>query len=242
MSNDPRALTRDQLSKIALNPRALIALEQLISRVNTDIPSDILTALLDSSSINSRISSLEKRLGELQIINNINHEFDDILRSIGILFPRNAVETPRNYLNAIDDTVSITLPTTPTLFKPTLTVLAQTGVTYDQSSGVFEYTLNKECETVFQFNTEPSSANKHFYFYEEISFDRGSTWSINKFTGQDFLLTNTTKQTLKIVMNHKRLCKRMYAWGEATIYLKTYDVPGTTVGTVVTPAFLINVG
>lgn len=138
-----------------------------------------------------------------------------------------------------DTSASITLPTTPTVFKPA-TVASNNGFSYDSSTGVLTVNESGSYSVMIQFNAQPSASNKNIYFYAEDSTDGGSTWTITRYSGRQLELINAVETQVQI--NAARYYAtgtklRFYIWGDSTVTLKTTDLPGTTAGTVTKPAY-----
>ena len=140
-------------------------------------------------------------------------------------------------LEVRDTSASLTLPTTPTVFKPT-TAVTQQGLTYDSSTGVISINTTGSYAITILFNAEPSASNKKIYFYVEEN--TGSGWVIGRYTARELQLQNATQTQLTISAARWWSFNtqiRFYVWGDATVYLKTADLPGTTPGTVTLPAY-----
>lgn len=139
-------------------------------------------------------------------------------------------------LELLDDTATVTLPTTPTVFKiPTTTY--NDGFTYAPSTGVITFNTTGTYTLSLLLNCEPSAANKNVYFYAEL--DTGSGWSIRRYSARQLKLVNAAQTQMLIASSNYFATGtklRIYLWGDATVYLKTTDLPGTTAGTVTIPA------
>lgn len=134
---------------------------------------------------------------------------------------------------------SYALPTTPTVFTQP-SVITEQGISYDNATGVLTINTSGSFTLSHTFNCEPSAANKNVYFYVEESTDGGATWVIGRYTARELKLTNATETQLIIVGSRYYAMGtkiRYYLWGDATVTLKTTDVPGTTPGTVTIPAY-----
>ena len=134
---------------------------------------------------------------------------------------------------------SYTLPTTPAVFTQP-TAITQQGISYDAGTGVLTFNVSGSYTLSHTLNCEPSAANKNVYFYVEESTDGGSTWVIAQYSARELKLPNATQTQLIIVgaRYYEIGTKiRYYLWGDATVYLKTADLPGTTPGTVTLPAY-----
>ena len=134
---------------------------------------------------------------------------------------------------------STTLPTTPTVFTAP-SVITQQGMSYDNATGVLTINTSGSFTLSHTFNCEPSASNKNVYFYVEESTDGGSTWVIARYSARELKLPNATQTQLIIVGSRYYATGtkiRYYLWGDATVYLKTADLAGTTPGTVTLPAY-----
>ena len=134
---------------------------------------------------------------------------------------------------------STVLPTTPTVFTAP-SVVTQQGISYDNATGVLTINTSGSFSLSHTFNCSPSAANKKVYFYVEESTDGGTTWVKSQYSARQLELINGTETQLVIVgaryyaMGTKI---RYYLWGDATVTLKTTNLPGTTPGTVTLPAY-----
>ena len=134
---------------------------------------------------------------------------------------------------------STALPTTPTVFTAP-SVITQQGISYDNATGVLTINTSGSFTLSHTLNCSPSAANKNVYFYVEESTDGGSTWVIGQYTARELKLPNATETQLIIVGSRFYAVGtkiRYYLWGDATVTLKTTDLPGTTPGTVTLPAY-----
>jgi len=134
---------------------------------------------------------------------------------------------------------STALPTTPTIFTSP-SVITQQGMSYDNATGVLTINVSGSYALSHTFNCSPSAANKKVYFYVEESTDGGSTWVIAQYTARQLELINGTETQLIIVGSRYYAMGtkiRYYLWGDATVTLKTTNLPGTTPGTVTLPAY-----
>ena len=140
-------------------------------------------------------------------------------------------------LEVRDTTASITLPTTPTVFVAS-TAVTQQGVSYSTTTGITTINTTGSYAITILFNAEPSAANKNIYFYVEEN--TGSGWVIGRYTARQLHLPNATQTQLTISAArwwNAGTQIRYYVWGDATVYLKTADLAGTTPGTVTLPAY-----
>lgn len=85
-------------------------------------------------------------------------------------------------------------------------------------------------------------SNKNIYFYVEEW--NGASWNIGRYTARQIRLVNNTEDQVQITAARyfKTGSKlRCYIWADATVELRSTDLPGTTVGTVTLPAFRLNI-
>ena len=134
---------------------------------------------------------------------------------------------------------STALPTTPTVFTAP-SVITQQGISYDNATGVLTINTSGSFTLSHTFNCSPSAANKKVYFYVEESTDGGTTWIKSRYSARQLELINGTETQLIIVGSRYYATGtkvRYYLWGDATVTLKTTNLPGTTPGTVTLPAY-----
>ena len=137
---------------------------------------------------------------------------------------------------------STALPTTPTIFTAP-SVITQQGISYDNATGVLTINTSGSYTLSHTFNCLPSAANKKIYFYVEESTDGGSTWNIATYTARQLELINGTETQLLIVGSRYYAMGtkvRYYLWGDSTVSLVTSNLPGTTPGTVILPAYRLS--
>lgn len=140
-------------------------------------------------------------------------------------------------IEVIDAVSSTSLPTTPTIFVAP-TVDHADGIAYNTTTGVLTTAQSGSYTLIIKFNAQPSASNKNIYFYAEE--DKGAGWVIDKYSARKLELINQTETEVSITSSHYYTVGtkiRYYIWGDATITLKTSNLPGTTAGTVVVPAF-----
>ena len=136
-----------------------------------------------------------------------------------------------------DTSASVVLPTTPIIFKPPTTAYAE-GFTYDSSTGVITILQSGSYAISITFNAEPSASNKNVYFYAEE--DSGAGWVIGRYTARALHLPNAAQTQVVIAAARYWAVGtklRFYVWGDATVTLKSADLPGTTPGTVTLAAY-----
>lgn len=140
-------------------------------------------------------------------------------------------------IELLSTAATVVLPTTPTIFKAT-TVAYNDGFTYNTTTGVMTTLVSSSYALAIKFNAQPSASNKYIYFYAEE--DEGSGWVIDRYSARKLELVNQTETEVVINVSHYYATGtkiRYYIWGDATISLKTTDLPGTTANTVTVPAF-----
>tara|TARA_R110000822_G_scaffold9207_9_gene35885 strand:+ start:3181 stop:4497 length:1317 start_codon:yes stop_codon:yes gene_type:complete len=132
---------------------------------------------------------------------------------------------------------TVVLPLVPTVFKAT-TIAHNDGFTYDLATGVMTTLVSSSYSLNLKFNAQPSASNKYIYFYAEE--DQGTGWVIDRYSARKLELVNATETEVVIGVSHYYPTGtkiRYYIWGDATITLKTTNLPGTTAGTVTVPAY-----
>jgi hypothetical protein len=145
----------------------------------------------------------------------------------------------RGALELLDLNASTNLPTTPTVLAPQTVTLLE-AFSYDTGTG--EITIEESgCYTLtILLNAKPSSSNKQVYFYATI--DTGSGHQIRQYSARRHeLVNNSESQIVWVSSNYftKNTKVKLYVWADATVSVKTTDLPGTTPGTVTTPAVRI---
>lgn len=144
-------------------------------------------------------------------------------------------------LQLLSPAASITLPTVPTVFKPS-NIIYNDGFLYDDTTGEITFLESSNYTFTVQFNAYPSASNKNIYFYAD-EFD-GTNWVIGRYTARQIRLVNQVEDQVQVTA--ARYFKvgnklRFNIWGDATVHLNSTDLPGTTPGTVTLPAFRLNI-
>ena len=133
----------------------------------------------------------------------------------------------------LDSTASITLPTTPSVYKAP-TVSSYEDITYDTGTGVFTFPNTDVYHLSLLLNAQPSANNKNIYFYAEAN--TGAGWVIQQYSAREKTLASSSATEQIVITTEVKYVAgtqiRFYVWGDATMYLKTTDLPGTTAGTV----------
>jgi len=147
-----------------------------------------------------------------------------------------------NYIDVLNTTSSIVLPTTPTVIvAPTINY--SNGIQYNTTTGVFTFTNGGVYTFHSTVNATPSAANKSVYFYAEE--DTGSGWVIKRYSARIQELTNAYEEQLTFdstIYAVPGMKTRHFIWADATVTLNSVDIPGTTPGTVTVPAYRTNWG
>lgn len=139
-----------------------------------------------------------------------------------------------------DSSPSITLPTTPAVFKAG-TVEYNDGFVYDAATGELEVLQSSSYGISILFNALPSASNKSLYFFAEEK-KAGGAWQVVKYSARKLELTNAQETQLTITSARYYAVGtkiRFNIYGDATVTLKTTDLPGTIPGTVTLPAFRV---
>ena len=140
-------------------------------------------------------------------------------------------------LEIVDNRSNITLPTIPTVFKPTI-VQYNDGFVYDSSTGILLIENNAAYSINLSFNPTTTSSNRNIYFYIEENLN--GSWVANKYSGKKLKLENNAELQV-VVTETKYYVKgsqiRFNIWGDSGVILNTVNLPGTVPGTVQVPAY-----
>lgn len=142
----------------------------------------------------------------------------------------------RGTLEVLDINTSTVLPTTPTAFKPQ-TIVSSEYFTYDTTTGEICITEGGCFTLSLSLNAHPSASNKRVYFYATI--DTGNGHQIRRYSAREQELVNSQEAQITFVSSNyfeKNTKIILYIWADATVTLKTTDLPGTTAGTATVPA------
>lgn len=140
-------------------------------------------------------------------------------------------------IELLNTNATVVLPTTPAVFKAT-TIARNDGFTYDLATGVMTTLVSSSYSLNLKFNAQPSASNRYIYFYAEE--DKGAGWVIDRYAARKLELVNQTETEVVLGVSQYYAIGtkiRYYVWGDATITLKTTNLPGTTAGTVTVPAY-----
>jgi len=95
---------------------------------------------------------------------------------------------PDCYIEAYDRSATIPLTATPTLLIPNSTVAGATGITYNNTTGVFTFAMEGDYSLSLFVNAISSAANQLVYIYAENN--TGSGWTVNANSGKFYSLVN----------------------------------------------------
>jgi len=144
-----------------------------------------------------------------------------------------------NSLNVQTTGSGIVLPTTPTVFTPTVTTVLSNGITYNSGTGEITFTHGGVYTLQLSLNASASAGNRKVYFYAAI--DTGGGYAISRYSARSKEVPPSIEdQVLFSSTNYfsKGTKTKHYIWASTnTITLNSTDVPGTTAGTVTIPAF-----
>jgi hypothetical protein len=100
---------------------------------------------------------------------------------------------PYPRIEAYDLSTSISIGTTPALLLPASTVSGSSGITYDNTTGIFTFTKAGTYSLAISLNITTSRINQFVYVYAENN--TGSGWVVNANSGKDYdLIINQTVQ------------------------------------------------
>ena len=175
---------------------------------------------------------------------NFNVEVATVLTqssTVGSLLVRVDKKSWLPSLELVDNTASMLVPLTPTILKPSTTSYND-GFEYNSSTGEITIGESKTYTINMQFNFRNGNSNKIVYFYIEELID--SVWTPVKYSARMMQLSNV--DNLQYLLSYSKYYKknmkiRLYYWSNnSTVYIETSDLPGTPVGTLVLPAFKLN--
>lgn len=137
---------------------------------------------------------------------------------------------------------SVSLGTTPSVFMPQ-TVAASNGITYDTLTGIVTLPETRVYTTFTILNIQ-SGNNRSVYTYAEINL--GSGWIISQYSGRDLQVgTQNDGQRVTVSVNlfQAGTQLRFPVWASGTgVTLVSVNLPGTTPGTVISPAYRLLIG
>jgi hypothetical protein len=137
---------------------------------------------------------------------------------------------PNCYIEAYDRTSSIAVNTTPTLLIPNTTLSGATGITYNNSTGVFTFAEEGDYSLSLLVNALSTSGNRVLYIYAEKN--TGSGWVVNANSGKIYNLVST--QITQIVYAnavHRVAGEQTRYWiyaNNTNVTLQTQTLPSVT--------------
>lgn len=134
---------------------------------------------------------------------------------------------------------SYALPTTPTVIMPQ-TVASQRGITYDPTTGIITLPQARQYSTFTVMNTS-LLGSKTIYTYAEINV--GAGWVASTYSGREISVPAQADGQVQTVSRNyfpagTQLRFPLYA-SSAGVNLVSVNLPGTTPGTVIAPAYRI---
>lgn len=144
-----------------------------------------------------------------------------------------------NHIEVLSTGSGIVLPTTPTIFAPTASVVTNNGINYNTTTGEVTFVNGGVYNMLLYMNARSSSGVKDVYLYGEI--DTGSGYAIKRYSARSSEVDRTTEEQIHFSATNyfpKGTKLRNYIWSNsATVTLSSVNVPGTTAGTVTIPAY-----
>lgn len=136
---------------------------------------------------------------------------------------------PNCYIEAYDTSSSIALTSTPTLLIPASTG-SSSGITYNNSTGVFTFSQEGDYSLSLQVNAIASAANQYVYIYAENN--TGSGWVTNTNSGKYFILQNSVETQIVYSQSVHRVAGqqvRYYIYSnDGKVILNTQALPSST--------------
>jgi len=137
---------------------------------------------------------------------------------------------PNCYIEAYDRSTTIALTATPTLLIPANTVAGSTGITYDNTTGVFTFAMEGDYSLSLFVNALASNSNQLVYIYAENN--TGSGWTVNANSGKFYQLVNgQTTQIAYANSVHRVAGQQVRYWiysNSNNVALKTQTLPSVT--------------
>lgn len=147
--------------------------------------------------------------------------------------------TGQPHIEVYDRSASIALTGTPALLAPATTLAGASGITYDNTTGIFTFANEGSYSLALNVNAIATSANQFVYIYAEKN--TGSGWVLNANSGKSFPLANN--QLTQIVYAnaiYRQAGEQTRYWiysNDGKVSLQTATLPGTS--TVYVPAIRI---
>jgi len=137
---------------------------------------------------------------------------------------------PNCYIEVYDRTASITINTTPTLLTPASTLAGGTGISYNNSTGVFTFSEEGDYSLSLLINALATAGNRILYIYAEKN--TGSGWVVNANSGKTFpLISGQTTQIVYSNSIHRVANEQTRYWiysNNTSVTLQTQTLPSVT--------------
>ena len=133
------------------------------------------------------------------------------------------------------------LPTVATVFKPS-TTLHNDGFTYSSVTGEITFNVSSSYSISMQINALPNASNRHLYFYFEQN--NGAGWFPVTYSARMHELINNYESQVLFTDNEYYAIGtkiRLNMWAQSSVSLISTNLPGTTPGTIILPAFRMNI-
>mgnify|MGYP000063471004 CR=1 FL=1 len=142
-------------------------------------------------------------------------------------------------LDVQNRSASVAVPISPVVVTPQ-TIAVTNGITYDTATGVV--TLPEtNTYTVFTMMNVATQNNRTLFTYAEVNL--GAGWIISRYSAREMQVNSQTDGqivTVSINLFQAGTQLRFPLWASGTnVTLTSVDLPGTTPGTVTTPAYRI---
>lgn len=141
-----------------------------------------------------------------------------------------SVITQQPHIEAYDLSTTINLTATPTLLKPANTVAGSSGITYNNTTGVFTFANAGAYSLSLFVNALASSSNQFVYIYAEKN--TGSGWVVNANSGKFYQLVNNQVTQIaysNAIYRNAGEQTRYWIYSNGTnVALKTQTLPSVT--------------
>lgn len=143
-------------------------------------------------------------------------------------------------LDLMDQSASITIPTTPTILILPVVAVQRGNISYDNTTGIITFNQSQIWFHNFLVNTHAQN-NRTVYAYAEIN--TGSGWVISRWSGRiEPITANTDGQVPFHSNNYFAAGTKLRFWwytSGASVTATSTDLPSLPAGTVTTPAVRI---
>jgi hypothetical protein len=148
--------------------------------------------------------------------------------------------TSQSHIEAYDLSTSIALSATPILLIPASTVAGSSGITYNNTTGVFTFQYAGSYNLSLVVSATASASGQLLYLWSETW--NGSAWIANAISGKYLtLLNNQVTQVVSAQAIYRVAGAQIRYWiysNSNNVSLKTFTLPGIT-PVVYTPAIRI---